>query len=611
MTPRRGARRSRSRDEHGAVAVVVAVLLCFVLLPVAAFVVDLGRQRVARSDVQAVADVVALDMARTMARGGQVDDAAATARALATSRPAGEGLEVRVLRGYVAPDAAFVPDQHRGCRELLDGLPAGGFDGWFAPPTSSTPANAVLVTVASEVGFRLTTWGGRGRVCQSAVASQHVRGAAGSPVACYDVGSYALAVRSGNAALVDPLLRQMAAQTGAFGDDASLSAVGYRGLASAQVDLDRLALALGLASVDDLATATVSLKTLLDGLVASAAPTTDAGQLGVLQSLAGVASTTATVRMDRLLGIGNGVPLGATMSALDLVGGALSLVNGQNAVSVDLATTLPGLSHANAEIRVVQGAHRFCGSQGDSFTDTSTTEQLRLTMTARLDPMLRTVTVPLVPGVVTGGTTSVSLGNDVDVSVSVAPTATRIQDVACTSPRGVDLGVTNGLAEVRLKTHVSNLTLRTNTLLGTSLSVAVSTWVEAVATIGPAGEVTWSVRVPPQATDTPYPSAPATVGLAPVVASSASVTANLVVLGVLGGSVALTPGERSAIVQGVAEAVVRPLLDAGNPSSLVNTALEPVLGLVGAQLGGSDLSLASVACTPSVLPRTRAPYLRG
>lgn len=599
------------RGEHGAVAVFVAIMLCFVLIPVAALVVDLGGQRVARSDVQSVADVVALDMARAMATGGAVDDAAAAARAEAMDRRVGDGLTVRVLRGYIAPGAAFVSDQQRGCRELLDGQPAGGHDTWFAAPTSSTPANAVLVTVASEVAFHLTPWGGRGRVCQSAVASQYVRTGGGSPVACYDVGSYALAVRSGNAALVDPLLQQMAQRTGAFGPGATVGALSYRGLATTQVDLDLLALDLGLGSVNDLATATVSLKTLLGGLVAAASPTSDTAQIGVLQSLAGTASTTATVQMGRLLRIGNGAPLGATMSALDLVGGAISLLNGEAAVSVDVASRLPGLVATSAQVKAVQGAHRFCGSVGDSFTDPSTTEQLRVTMTARLDPSLRTVTVPLVPGVATGGTTSVALTNDVEISVSVAPTATRVAAVACGSPKGLDLGVTNGLAQVRLRTYVSNVQLRTTTLLGTSISVAVSTWVEAVATIGPAGEVSWSVRVPPQVTDTPYPSAAATVGLAPVVASSATVSANLVVLGVLGAGFALTTGERSALAQAVADAVARPLLDAANPTSLVNTALQPVLGLVGAQLGGSDIALAGVACTPSMTPRTRAPYLRG
>lgn len=57
--------RAGRRDERGAVAAVVAIL-ALVLLVSAAFAVDLGGQRAVRSDAQALADVVALDLARDM-----------------------------------------------------------------------------------------------------------------------------------------------------------------------------------------------------------------------------------------------------------------------------------------------------------------------------------------------------------------------------------------------------------------------------------------------------------------------------------------------------------------------------------------------------------------
>ena len=57
-------RRLRRRDESGAVALVVALVTVAVVLPIAAMGVDLGMQRVARRDMQAIADMVALDMSR-------------------------------------------------------------------------------------------------------------------------------------------------------------------------------------------------------------------------------------------------------------------------------------------------------------------------------------------------------------------------------------------------------------------------------------------------------------------------------------------------------------------------------------------------------------------
>ncbi|MFL6156446.1 MAG: pilus assembly protein TadG-related protein, partial [Marmoricola sp.] len=57
---------SRRRNEQGVVAVVVAIVTCFTLIPIAALAVDIGVQRVARRDAQSVADVVALDLARQL-----------------------------------------------------------------------------------------------------------------------------------------------------------------------------------------------------------------------------------------------------------------------------------------------------------------------------------------------------------------------------------------------------------------------------------------------------------------------------------------------------------------------------------------------------------------
>ena len=55
---------ARERDERGATALIVALLMSLVLLIVSAFAIDLGMQRAGRRDMQALADLVALDMGR-------------------------------------------------------------------------------------------------------------------------------------------------------------------------------------------------------------------------------------------------------------------------------------------------------------------------------------------------------------------------------------------------------------------------------------------------------------------------------------------------------------------------------------------------------------------
>ena len=53
-------------------AIMVAIITCFAVIPLAAYAVDIGVQRVARRDIQAVADVVALDLARQLGEGKTV-----------------------------------------------------------------------------------------------------------------------------------------------------------------------------------------------------------------------------------------------------------------------------------------------------------------------------------------------------------------------------------------------------------------------------------------------------------------------------------------------------------------------------------------------------------
>ena len=54
--------------ENGAMAITLALVTCFILVPLSAVVVDIGMMRVARGDMQAVADVVAL------VRGQRMDE---------------------------------------------------------------------------------------------------------------------------------------------------------------------------------------------------------------------------------------------------------------------------------------------------------------------------------------------------------------------------------------------------------------------------------------------------------------------------------------------------------------------------------------------------------
>lgn len=203
--------RERRRDESGVVAVVVALITCFTLLPLAAFAVDIGVQRVARRDMQAVADVVALDLARELdGRTYSQLHAGLQARAdrsAARNRHVGEPAVVRAELGTVDPAAYDPRDQ----------------DAHFTPISSDAGGvpNAVRVTASTSVDFSIA--GGRGGATRSAIAQ--------AGTACFKLGSYALGLTSASSPLLNALI----------GDALGVGVLGYTGLANANVSLLGLA----------------------------------------------------------------------------------------------------------------------------------------------------------------------------------------------------------------------------------------------------------------------------------------------------------------------------------------------------------------------------------
>jgi uncharacterized membrane protein len=105
------------RDSRGAAAIFMALTMCFVILPVTAFVVDIGMQRVARRDAQSIADAAAQDAARALGTGTTsqtVLEAIARDTATKTVQFVGTGSpSVQLFLGKI--EQPFVSDQSLGC----------------------------------------------------------------------------------------------------------------------------------------------------------------------------------------------------------------------------------------------------------------------------------------------------------------------------------------------------------------------------------------------------------------------------------------------------------------------------------------------------------------
>ncbi|MDT9595280.1 pilus assembly protein TadG-related protein [Nocardioides zeae] len=581
MAPARRRARDGGRDQRGAVAVLVAVLLA-VLLGATAFVVDLGMQRVLRQDLQALADVVALDLVRDL-----------------------DGRDAPALRGRL--DAEVTAALERNAALLGDEAPvvtyelgelttAGAFRRNDAAPS------AVLVHARSSVRYAFTP--GRGAAARSAVANA-------TSSACYQLGSYAAMVQTGRSALLNPLLRRIGQS------NATLSALDYTGLVGTQVSLDRLAAELGVGTVNELATTSVRAGAfalaLARALPAGANPT----HVNVANALEVWARhRIEQVNVGRILGISSGSPavVGANLNLLDLVAGSLFAINGTNFIDSYVGTLLPGIINTGVRVKLVQGPRQFCGRPGStgSTAGSADTEQLSATVNATLNPNVATVSVPAIPGLLgSASPLTVHQPNNVNVTVSAAATESVLQSVTCGSTRGVSLDVTNGLATVTLETNVRT-TLVADLALGalgslTRVQVDVNAGVRVTATLSRHRVSDVRITVPPQAYDTFYPTGTSGVSLGAATRTYANASAHLSLLGgLLGAGVSLTTAQQASLIDSAVTGAVRAYFDASNPNSIVSTLVNPILALTGTDVAGSRVALSS-----SPGPQCGTPALRG
>lgn len=345
---------SRPRDEGGAVALLVG-LMSTVLVVVAAFAVDLGMQRVVRSDMQALADTVALDVARLL-------DGRTAAEILAgdlTRDPLDEVLADSVARNQttlgdvVDVDATLVTltTDHLGAVVALTDA-----SGNPAPVAGNVVPDAVAVRAEGEVDFAFSA--GTGGATRSSIANA-------ATFACFRIGSFAAALDTGGtpvAGVFEAVIKD------ALG--LNLNAIGYQGLLTTTVDLGDLAAELGVGSADELA----ELDTLeVDELIGAYARVLGndgktAAQTEVAQMAQNITST-LTVDAGDLLTTGAGSVLQGRVNIIDLLGSAALGVatvvsNGNNFLDTGVAWATPHVAQGNIELTAIEPPQQACGPVG-------------------------------------------------------------------------------------------------------------------------------------------------------------------------------------------------------------------------------------------------------
>ena len=565
-------RRSRSlrgsdRDERGATALIVAIMVSLVLLFISAFAIDLGMQRAGRRDMQAVADLVALDMGRLIdgrtraqIESGTGDKPAASAQLSWSvdnndNNTVGDTPTVTAFWVDLADDGTF-PE--------VNGVPVQVAAG--ESPTG------VVVLASTDVAFAFAgvTGTASGEVQRSAVATAEES-------ACFSIGSYAARLDTGSSALLNPILEGM------LGGGTNLDVLSYTGLVDAQVSLLDIAAELGLGSVDELLSANVTAGDLL--IAASNVLQSDGTSNADILSLVGAELGGVALSVGDLVNAepGTGAAETATINAFDLLAGTVILANGSSAISVpELALGLPlsgtGLT---TSLSLIEKPRLGCGKRG-TVADTA---QVSLSIDGTL------LSLPTILGLTATGTS--------EIDVTAASARGTLTDIICGSetasdPSGEDVQVTSGLVGASASVTV-NLNGDVVGVVLPGLSALASIRLNgqlrlSVSSGDPSTVRTAEVRVPNNPTDwgEPYPVGSGDLGLNTVSVNAQWVTGPTVTVRLLGIPITLSAGQLANLLNNVVSSVTSNVL---NPllTSVNGNLLTPLYDLLGISVGGADV----------------------
>ncbi len=554
------------RDERGAILPMVALLMS-VLVGAASFAVDLGQLRVGRADMQSLADMVALDLAREI-----------------------DGRQAQVIQADTRWDQARAESVARnsttfGTAPVVTAV-LGTFDttaGVFTPAIGATVPTAVRVAASTSVAYSF-------RPGQSTVSRTSV--AMGDSTACIMIGSYAAAVRSGESALLSSVLGQI-------DTDLNLGAVGYTGLLDANASLADIAAQLGFATVNELAGASVSIQDLYLATAEALKTGGNTADASVLSSLAVTVATLGNVDVGKVLQADTASTRGidASVNAIDVIAGSALLFSGSHALTVpNLSTSVPGLLSSTSSLSVVEAPQVVCSRANPSPMREAKTSQVSATVGGSLAQVN-------IAAVGTGVKAGSPTGKPVALSLSLASASGHLTQVTCANPHStapvsahsVTVATTSGLMAADLTVPLAVTGKIGVPSLGIGLvtfTIGVDVKVSAASAAGATRSTT--ITVPSQQFDTAYSAGSGSLALAggTVTRTGLTVTATL-----LGLPVTLPAATIDTILSAVTSVVVTPLV-----SSLDTAVVKPLANVAGARIAGADvIALSHPHCSVPVL----------
>ncbi|MEJ7833765.1 MAG: hypothetical protein WKF79_12675 [Nocardioides sp.] len=573
--------------------------ICFsaILLVIAAFAVDLGVQRVLRRDLQAMVDVIALDMARDLDGRTQAVIKASSAwrnqLGDSTSRNLNMSPAPAVSVQQLQADAIATVSGSDMVVTATMGL-VDPITGQFSTMPYPEVATAVMVVAQSTVDFAFVP--GSGGATRSAVAV-----AEGS--ACFKVGSYAAAIKSGDSTLLAPLNSFLGL---------NLSLLSYQGLAGGSVSLAELVATGQLGTTDQLLTGSTTLGRFQAATLSalnSQSPRNTAAVTALQSLISASVNQTKPVKIGDVINIdpADTAALTAKLNVLDVLTGAAMVANGDNAVAIS------GLSAGTATVggvtvntlKVTERPSLACGTVANAPSPMACAAATKpLPRGCAQNSQLRgDATIPLTLRNATVGSSFFKVstpGSNLSLSLGNASGTLMAPEPTC----GLGTSASPDTLNVALSTSAATATLTTGLHFETNAlpllllpTVIVKVDYTSVSSIPPPPATgSAALTIPPN--DVTPVSGGSDVRLsslstaAPVVTLTVTTVDGLPIIGALLGTVTtalnttygITAATAGGAVQSVTTGVLNPLI-----ASLNTLLLGPLASLVGLDLAGADV----------------------
>lgn len=529
------------RDEESGAIMVMSVLLLTIVLAFTAFAVDLGTQRVARRDMQSLADVAAMDLARQL-KGR-------TAAAIMADPGWTRVKNAVVQQNSTTAGAAPVLTPALGTVDNATGA--------FTPVSGGAVPTAVKVIATTSVGFAFVP--GVGQAARAAVAT------ASDPLLCFSVSPSALTVNVSGSAL-GPLLDSILKVNLSVLDPKGLLDV--RGL---RVPLADIAVELGAVTPEALLNLSgVSLRNVVLASATALGRNGFTTQAGVLKAI-GLQISGASVNLASILQLdtANASGLAARVDVFDLVTGAIFAANGTQAINVkNLGLAVPGVGGVKElTTTITEPPQIACGKAGV----TARSAQVKVHLRSTVNPLAI-------------GATDVQLDLDLDLGRAQG----TLKNIACGSPSSAVITAKTGAA---LGTGSLNVAVLRNLGLLGSTALLVKTKLTATAGAGGPTDLTFTTPADGSAIPAKSVSGSAVLGL----------TISDPSIGLLDGSVvgAVLGAVINPLLGGIVTSVVNPLVASGGPvDALLSAVLYPVLTSLGIKIAQTDVSVhGALDCT--------------